>query len=88
MIMMNMFTRLFNRKKFKKTIKSDQSRNVVDGMVKARQLYKELCVKAHPDRHLDRIDVAEELMKKVSENKYNYRELLNLKKEIQLKLFS
>ncbi len=46
---MNLITRFFQRIRFRRTIKEDQSRNVVEGMVKARRLYKELSVAAHPD---------------------------------------
>lgn len=45
---MNLFSRLFRRIRFRRTIKSDQSINVVDGMVKARRLYKELSVTEQP----------------------------------------
>ena len=48
---MNLFSRFFHRIRFRKTIKEDQSKNVVDGMVKARKLYKELSVAAHPDKY-------------------------------------
>ncbi len=72
--------------KFRRTVTSDESNNVVDGMVKARQLYKELSLRVHPDRNPDKADVAEELMKHIVENRFNYAALLNLKQEIAEKL--
>ena len=83
---MNIFTRFINRLKFRKTIKTDQSVNVVDSIVKARKLYKELCIKTHPDRHREQQAVAEELMKKVVANRFDYNGLLQLQDEIQEKL--
>lgn len=83
---MNILCRFINRLRYRNTIKTDQSINVVDGMVKAHKLYKELCIKAHPDKHLEQKAVAEELMKKVVENKFNYKGLLQLQDEIKDKL--
>lgn len=83
---MNLFSRILNRIRFRRTLKGDQSRNVVDGMVKARQLYKELSVKTHPDKNIDNREEAERLMKEVTTNKHNYEILTQLKKEIEEKL--
>lgn len=83
---MNVFFRFLKRLRFKKTIKSDQSKNVVDGMVKARKLYKELCLKAHPDKHINKKEIAEELMKRLVENRFNYEELKAIQSEIREKL--
>lgn len=83
---MNIFKRFILRMKFRKSIKSDQSINVVDGMVRAQKLYKELCIAAHPDKHIQNKDVAEALMKRIVENRYNYQGLLLLKKEVAEKL--
>ena len=83
---MNIVTRFINRLRFRKTIKTDQSVNVVDSMVKARKLYKELCIKTHPDKHHEQQAIAEELMKKVVANRFDYNGLLQLQDEIQEKL--
>lgn len=83
---MNILTRLFNRMHFRKTINIDESKNVVDGMVKARKLYKKLSVQAHPDRNLNRRDEAEEIMQRLTVNKHNYAALLEIEKEIKEKL--
>lgn len=83
---MNIFRQLFNRIRFRKFIKSDESTNVVNGIVKARKLYKELCVVAHPDKHPSKQDVAQGLMQRISENKHNYAALVALKSEIEEKL--
>lgn len=83
---MNFIIRIFNRICFRRTLSEDQSRNVVDSMVKARMLYRELSAKAHPDKNLDNREEAELLMQKVSANKHNYEALLQLEKEINKKL--
>ena len=83
---MNVFSRFFNRLRFRKTIKTDQSANVVASMVKARGLYKELCIKTHPDKHQEQQTIAEELMKKVVANRFDYNGLLQLQTEIKEKL--
>ena len=83
---MNIFSRFINRLRFRKTIKADQSVNVVDSMVKARKLYKELCIMAHPDKNHEHQAIAEELMKKVVANRFDYNELIHLKTEIKEKL--
>ena len=83
---MSIFSRFINRLKFRKTIKTDQSTNVVDSMVKARKLYKELCIKTHPDKQHEQQVIAEELMKKVVANRYDYNGLLQLQAEIKEKL--
>ena len=79
---MNIFIKIINRISFRRTIKGDESANVVDSMVKARKLYKELSLAVHPDRR----KTAESLMRRVTSNKRNYSELLKLKTEIEKKL--
>ena len=83
---MNIFIKIINRIRFRRTIKGDESANVVDSMVKARKLYKELSLAVHLDRHPDRRKTAESLMRRVTSNKRNYSELLKLKTEIEKKL--
>ena len=83
---MNVINRILNRWRFRKSILGDQSRNVVDGMVKAKALYRELSRLAHPDRHLEKREIAEDIMKRVVANRYNYSRLLALKREIEEKL--
>lgn len=80
---MNLISRFITRIRFRKTLNADQSRNVVDGMVKARRLYKELSIKTHPDRNPDNRELAERLMQEVVANRHNYEELLRLKEEIE-----
>lgn len=48
-------------------------------------LYKELCSLSHPDRFVDDVNQqakAHTLFKEVQTNRYNYRNLLDLRKEI------
>lgn len=75
-------SRFFKRLKFRKMINGDQTSNVVDSMVKARKLYKELSIKAHPDKNPLQEAEAAELMKKITLNRYNYEELRVIEKEI------
>ena len=69
---MNIILRLFNRIRFRRTIKRDESTNVVNGIAKARKLYKELIQKAHPDCHQDKKEIAEEFTQRINEKRYNY----------------
>lgn len=83
---MNVLKRLIKRVHFRKTIKKDESVNVVDGMVRARKLYKELSIMTHPDRHSSNKEIAQEFMQRITANKHNYAVLLSLKSEIEEKL--
>lgn len=75
--------RLLTRIRFRKSIKRDESTNVVDGMVKARKLYKELCLVAHPDKHPEKSELAHNLTQRITANKHNYAALVALQKEIE-----
>ena len=83
---MNVINRILNRWRFRKSLKGDQSQNVVDGMVKAKALYKELCRLSHPDRHQDKKEIAEDIMQRVVANRHNYSKLMALKRELEEKL--
>lgn len=63
-----------------------QSINVVDSIVKAKALYKELVLRAHPDRNVEKRDIAEELTKMLTANKLNYKELKKIEVLINEKL--
>ena len=60
--------------------------NVINSIAMAKKLYKELVVKTHPDKHLDKIELAQSLMEQINNNRYNYRELLKLKEQIENQL--
>lgn len=83
---MNFISRFFTRLKFRRSVKTDESSNVVDSMVKARRLYKELSIIAHPDKNPSKKDIAEDLMRQITANKHNYSALVSLKVEIEEKL--
>ena len=83
---MNPFRRLILRIRFHRNIKTDETINVVDSMVKARKLYKELSMAAHPDKHPHQMDIAEDIMKRLTANKHSYASLILLKKEIEERL--
>lgn len=80
---MNIITRCLNRFRFRKTIKTDETVNIVDGIVKAKKLYKSLSITVHPDRNPNHREEAEKLMARVVENKHNYAVLLKLKEEAE-----
>lgn len=83
---MNILHRLINRIRFKRLFKSNESENVVAGMARAHKLYKELIIKAHPDKHPDKRDIAEDITSRLTCCKYDYAELLKLSEEIKKKL--
>lgn len=85
MTMMFIF-RFFKRLRFRRSIKKDESTNVVTGMAKAKEIYKRLAIEAHPDRNPQNREVAEELMSRISANRYNYAALIFLEKEVKEKL--
>lgn len=74
---------LFSR--HKKVVEHNEV-NVVDSIVKARKLYKELIIKAHPDRNPNNIELAKTLSQQITENKYNYAELKKIQHIINNKL--
>lgn len=63
-----------------------QEVNVVDSIVKARKLYKELMSKAHPDKNPQNQELARQLSQQVIENRYDYAKLLKLQQTINEKL--
>lgn len=79
---MSILSRFFRRIKFRRSIKTDQSNNVVDSMVKARALYRELSIKAHPDKNIGNKEIAEDLIKRIVANRFNYAGLVALEKEV------
>lgn len=83
---MNIVLRFFKRFRFRKSLKGDECENVVSSMVKARKLYKQLCIIAHPDRNPDRSELAQELMAKITANRYNYAELRKLSQIVDTEL--
>ncbi|MCD8303836.1 MAG: hypothetical protein LUC86_03275 [Prevotellaceae bacterium] len=85
---MNILMRYINRLRLRRKTRRDESANVVDGIVRARSLYKRLANSVHPDHYEnpDEKKLAEELMRRVNDNRFNYSELVKLEKEIKGKL--
>lgn len=67
----------------RKKQQSKEYLNVVEGIGKAKILYKSLIAVAHPDRHPDKEEVYTEIMDRITANRYNYNELLKIKQEIE-----
>ena len=84
--MIMFIVRFLKRLKFKKYIRKDESSNVVNGIAKAKEMYKRLAIVAHPDRNPDHREEAEDLMSRISANRYNYDALLRLEEEVKDKL--
>lgn len=84
---MTMFIiRFLKRLKFRKNIHKDESSNVVNGIAKAKEIYKRLAIVAHPDRNPAHREEAEYLMSRITANRYNYDALVRLEEEIKEKL--
>lgn len=78
--MISWFKRLFNKKNKKDFV--SEGVNVVESIGKAKSLYKELIKQAHPDRHPNEEKYYQELTDRINANRYNYNELVKIKKEI------
>lgn len=84
---MTMFIiRFLKRLKFRKNIHKDESYNVVNGIAKAKEIYKRLAIVAHPDRNPAHREEAEYLMSRITANRYNYDALVRLEEEVKEKL--
>lgn len=87
--MVNIFkyiSNYFRRKRVRSKVREEV--NVVESMAKAKSLYKELIRKAHPDRHADKVELAQTITEEINKNRYNYQELLRLKDLIENELFN
>ena len=73
---------------YKNSEPSEVMDNVVNSMFLCQPLYDKLKKKCHPDRFLDKEKniIATGIFAKIVENKYNYQELLSVKKEAESKL--
>ena len=74
------------KKIFSKNDNKDESLNVVTSISKAKALYKDLIVKAHPDKHPNQSELATTLTELINKNRYNYSELQKIKKRIEMEL--
>jgi len=78
--MINWFKKLFIKKDKKDSIY--EGINVVESIGKAKSLYKELIILAHPDRHPNEEKYYQELTDRINANRYNYNELVKIRKEL------
>jgi hypothetical protein len=81
--MISWIKRLFYKKE-NESVK--ESINVVASIGKAKSLYKDLIIKAHPDKHPNQSELATTLTELINKNRYNYSELLKIKKQIETEL--
>lgn len=65
---------------------NDETYNVIQSISKAKHLYKNLIIQAHPDKHPSNIDFATQLTELINANRFNYRELLKLEERIMKEL--
>ena len=71
------------KKMFTPQKRSNEELNVINSIAKAKKLYKELIIKAHPDKHPNNMELAQSLTEEINNNRYNYNELLKLKEIIK-----
>lgn len=84
-MMFRWFKRLIlSRRKRKEAL--FESVNVVESIAGAKALHKELILKAHPDKNPMKIELAQELSELINVNRFNYQELLKLKKRVENEL--
>lgn len=81
--MFRMLRNFINRILFRKSLKGDESINVVNSMAKAQRLYKKLAILAHPDNNPEKVEQAKDLMQRIVENKKNYANLLLIQQEVE-----
>lgn len=67
----------------RKKQRSKEYLNVVEGMGKAKALYKSLIAIAHPDKHPNEEEIYTEIMDRITANRYNYSELVKIKQEVE-----
>lgn len=68
-----------------KSHQPDEGMNVVPGISKAKSLYKNLIVRAHPDKHSNDMECAQSMTERLNNCRYNYSELLKIEKLIDEK---
>ena len=71
---------------FRKTEIIHEEMNVINSMANAKKLYKELIIRAHPDKHPDKTELAQSMTERINNNRYNYNELFKLKKIVDSEL--
>lgn len=77
--MKNWLNNLFRKQN---TESINEGLNVVSGISKAKALYKELIILAHPDKHPDEVEYYQEITDRITANRYNYNELVKIKNEL------
>lgn len=71
---------------FRPSSKREDCINIVQSMARCKQLYKELSVLAHPDKHPYNSELATEIMNEINANRFNYSELIRIEKKIKEEL--
>lgn len=84
MLYLNKILSLFKKKEKSQLL--TEANNVVTSIYKAKGLYKELILKAHPDKNPNKQIIAQAITQEVNSNRYNYNELLKLKDKIENEL--
>lgn len=81
-----MFRKLFNRKPKQIFDYDIESQNVVESIFKSKKLYKELIKICHPDKNPEKSQIATDLSQSLNENRYNYKNLIEIQKRIHEEL--
>lgn len=66
--------------------KIHEEKNVVESIVMAKALYKKLIALAHPDKHPNKKEIAEDITMQINESRYNYKKLSQLESIIKKEL--
>lgn len=72
---MNFLRNLFRKRVKDVTASCD---NIVKSIAKCKTLHKKLIITAHPDKHPDKLEKAEELTKAINRARYDYSKLIEL----------
>ncbi len=80
---MNLFKFFYKRNRYNAR---KESFNIVESIAKCKTLYKEMIREAHPDKHLEKKALAEELSQLINKYRHNYAELIKLKSRLEKEL--
>lgn len=83
---MNLIKSIFHHFRRNRILDFEDCNNVVNSIAKAKSLHKRLIVLSHPDKNLNKIELATKISESINENRYNYKELLKLEQQIKNEL--
>ena len=60
--------------------------NIVQSIARCKRLYKKLSVLAHPDKHPNKVELANSIMEQINTSRFDYQKLKELEKRINYEL--